>query len=164
MIKRYKAWLMAKGFHQWPRVDFVDTFSPVLKPATIWLVLSIDVNFGWPIRQFDVSNTFLNGKLKEPVSMEQPQGFVDSTWPQYVCFLRKSLYGLCQAPRALFFCLVQALQTLGFKDSKVDNSICLTKRKSDCILSSVCGWSTITGSSTHLIHSRWSHNLVDVLH
>lgn len=32
--------------------------------------------------------------------MNQPQGFVDSQFPTYVCKLVKSLYGLKQAPRA----------------------------------------------------------------
>ena len=40
-LERLKARLMAKGFNQIPRIDFLETFSPVVKPATIRIVLSI---------------------------------------------------------------------------------------------------------------------------
>jgi hypothetical protein len=49
-IDRYKARLVAKGFDQEVRVDFHETFSPVIKPATIQLVLALAVNFNWVIR------------------------------------------------------------------------------------------------------------------
>ena len=43
-IDRYKAWLVAQGFHQTYDIDFFETFSPVVKPCTIRLVLSIVVS------------------------------------------------------------------------------------------------------------------------
>ena len=43
-IARYRARLVAKGFHQQPGIDFTETFSPVIKPATVRLVLGIAVN------------------------------------------------------------------------------------------------------------------------
>ena len=122
-IECYKARLVAKGFNQKSRIDYFDTFSPVVKPTTVRLVLSIVVQFHWPIRQLDVSNAFLHGILDEEVYMEQPQGFIDESQPDLVCRLYKSLYGLKQAPRAWFRRLSQQLLELGFEESKVDYSL-----------------------------------------
>jgi hypothetical protein len=53
-IDRYKACLVTKGFKQRYDIDYEDTFSPVVKVATIRLVLSIDMSKGWNLRQLDV--------------------------------------------------------------------------------------------------------------
>lgn len=45
-VDKFKARLVAKGFHQHPGVDFQETFSPVIKPATVRLVLSLAVSKG----------------------------------------------------------------------------------------------------------------------
>jgi hypothetical protein len=71
-IARYKARLVAKGFHQQQGVDFDETFSPVIKPPTVRLILSLAVSHNWPLRQLDVKNAFLHGTLKKEVYMAQP--------------------------------------------------------------------------------------------
>ncbi|GKB78260.1 ribonuclease H-like domain-containing protein [Tanacetum coccineum] len=74
-------------------IDCDETFSPVVKPATIRTVLSLVFSRQWPIHQLDVKNAFLYGHLTETVYMHQPPGFTDSAHSDYVCLLQKSLYG-----------------------------------------------------------------------
>ncbi|GJR20593.1 ribonuclease H-like domain-containing protein [Tanacetum coccineum] len=130
-LSRYKARLVANGRSQQQGIDFDETFSPVVKPATIRTVLSLAVTRDWPIHQLDVKNAFLHGQLSETVYMHQPPGFVDSAHPDYVCHLQRSLYGLKQAPRAWFQRFASFITRVGFQHSKTDTSLFVYHMGSD---------------------------------
>ncbi|RVW89378.1 Retrovirus-related Pol polyprotein from transposon RE1 [Vitis vinifera] len=80
-VDRYKARLVARGFNQTFGLDYFETFSPVVKAATIRIVLTITLSYRWELRQLDVQNAFLNGDLVEQVYMAQPPGFLHPNHP-----------------------------------------------------------------------------------
>lgn len=124
-VARYKGRLVVKGYLQEAGVDFQETFSPVVKPTIVRVVLALAVSLNWSLRQVDINNAFLNEDLHEEIYMVQPPSFKKqgSNGQQLVCQLRKALYGLKQAPRAWFHKLREFLGSMQFKVSKADSSL-----------------------------------------
>ena len=122
-FERYKARLVGDGKSQQEGVDCDETFSLVVKPASIRLVLSIAISKSWSIHQLDVKNAFLHDHLSETAYMHQPLGFRDPAHPDYVCLLRKSLYGLKPASRAWYQRFADFVTTIGFRNNICDNSL-----------------------------------------
>jgi hypothetical protein len=122
-LERYKARWVLRGFTQRLGVDYNETFSLVVKPATVRTVLSLALARSWLVHQLDVKNAFLHGALTETVYCCQPAEFVDSSRPDMVCRLNRSLYGLKQAPQAWHSRLAMFLVTLGFVEAKPDTSL-----------------------------------------
>lgn len=152
-INRYKARLVAKGYNQKSGLDYEETFSPVIKSTTIRLVIGIAVDCGWPIRQLDVNNAFLQGHLTEEVYMAQPPGFVDDDRPDYVCRLRKAIYGLKQAPRAWYLELKTYLLEVGFINSVADTSLFILQKGTSFVYMLVyVDDILVTGNDTKLLN------------
>uniref|UniRef100_A0A803NMC5 Reverse transcriptase Ty1/copia-type domain-containing protein n=1 Tax=Cannabis sativa TaxID=3483 RepID=A0A803NMC5_CANSA len=133
-INKFKARLVAKCFHQQLGFDFTKTFSLVVKPVTIRIVLSLALAKGWCIQQLDINNAFLNGDLKEEVYMTQAPSFELPDAPHLVCKLNKAIYGLKQAPKAWFDKLHQCLLSFGFVSSKSDHNLFIQHTSHSMIL------------------------------
>jgi hypothetical protein len=123
VVTRNKARLMAKGYSQVEGLDFDETYAPVARLESIRILLAYGTYHCFKLYQIDVKSAFLNGPIKEEVYVEQPPGFEDSEYPNYVYKLSKALYGLKQAPRAWYECLRYFLITNGFKVCKADPTL-----------------------------------------
>lgn len=133
-IKNHRARLVAQGNNQEEGIDYLETYSTVVRTATVRTVLHLATIMKWEVKQMDVKNAFLHGDLKETVFMKQPAGFVDKTKPDYVCHLHKLLYGLKQSPRAWFNKFSDFLIEFGFVCSVKDPSLFIYNKNGNIIM------------------------------
>jgi poly-gamma-glutamate capsule biosynthesis protein CapA/YwtB (metallophosphatase superfamily) len=68
---------------------------------SIRTLLALAAYNDWEVEQLDVVTAFLEADIKEEIYMTQPEGLrhTDINVEERVCLLKKSLYGLGQAPR-----------------------------------------------------------------
>lgn len=90
---RFKTRLVAKGFTQKEEIDYTEVFAPVVKFTTVRMMLALVAHFDWEMYQMYVTTAFLHGDLDKPIYMNQPEGFVDSAKPNYVCYLKSLSMG-----------------------------------------------------------------------
>jgi len=120
---RHKARLCFMGNRQITGLDFNETFAPVAKCTTIRCIPAMTAANGWELHQMAIKTALLNGDLDEEVYMEQPDGYVDPTYPDKVCRLVQALYGLQQAPKMWYAKLDDFLKSQGFEN--IDPVACL---------------------------------------
>jgi len=93
---------VAKEFTQIEGVDYEETFSPVVRIASMCLLLALVAHLDSELFQMDVKTAFLNGNLEEDIYMDQPIGFVSKRQEDKICLLKRSIYGLEQSSRVVF--------------------------------------------------------------
>ena len=126
---RFKARLVARGFTQEEGIDFTEVFSPVVKHASIRMLLALVAKKDWELEQLDVKTAFLHGNLEETIYMLQPEGFIRPGDESKVCLLKKSIYGLKQASRQWHKTFDAYVLKNGFVRSKYDGCVYIRKRK-----------------------------------
>ena len=82
----------------------------------------------------DVKNAFLHGELDKDIYMEQPRGFQSKIHPEYVCKLKKALYGLQQAPRTWYGKIGEFFVQSGFKVAPSDSSLFFKEKESRLVV------------------------------
>lgn len=64
-LDRYKYLFVGKGLIQCPCVVYNTNFIQIIKPIIIGLILSLAVQYNWPLQQLDMNNAFLQGHPNE---------------------------------------------------------------------------------------------------
>ncbi|GJW86110.1 retrovirus-related pol polyprotein from transposon RE1 [Tanacetum coccineum] len=100
-VERFKARLVILGNHQVAGIDYNETFAQVAKMVTVRVLLAVAAAKKWELHQMDVHNAFLRGDLNEEVFMKLPPG-LSVNHPGQAYRLKKSLYGLRQAPHLVY--------------------------------------------------------------
>ena len=105
---------MAKGFSQAKGIDYDETFTLVSRLEAIRMFLAFAAHSNFKVYQMDVKSAFLNGDLDEEVCVEQPLGFEDPDFLDFIYYLFKAIYGLKHAPRKWYDTLSSFLIENGF--------------------------------------------------
>jgi hypothetical protein len=99
-----------------PGVDYEPSsiFSPVVSYNSLRILFALAMAYGLLLFACDIRAAFVHASIDKPVYMRQPRGWESDRFPYYVCLLRKSLYGLRQAPRLFTKELTAHLVAMGF--------------------------------------------------
>ena len=96
---RLKELITMKYFHQWFEIRRFDH---------------------WEVHQMDMKTAFLQGNLEEEIYMRQPDGYVSEEYPDHVCKLKESIYGLKQSARCWNNAIDTFLKSNGYKQMESD--------------------------------------------
>ncbi|CAM8913859.1 unnamed protein product [Rhodiola kirilowii] len=99
IIDKFKARLVVRGFRKKYGTDYLDTYAPFARIATIRLLVALASIHKLLVHQMDVKTAFLSGELEKEVYMKQSEGFIMPGQEHKVCKLIKSLYGLKKTPK-----------------------------------------------------------------
>jgi hypothetical protein len=107
----------------------------------------------------DVKSSFLNGELEEEVYIEQPKVFQLSENADYVCKLKKALYGIKQAPRAWYSRLDKHLKRAGFRKGSADINLYIKISEGNILLIEVYVDDIIFGSDDDRLRQKFAKDM-----
>ena len=88
----------------------------------------------------DVKTVFLNRNLEEEVCMIQPEGYTSKEFPEKVCRLQRSIYGLKQTSRSWNMRFAEAIRS----DDLIKNE------EEPCVYKNLVSRSAIIGNDVHI--------------
>jgi hypothetical protein len=96
-VSRFKARFVAKGCSQRAGLDYTETFSPVIRMASLRMFLAIAATMDLKLCLLDIDAALLYAPISKDVYIRRPLGFSDGT--SNVCHIERFLYGLKQSLR-----------------------------------------------------------------
>ena len=160
VVIRNKARLVVKCYAQVTSLDFDETFVPIARLESIHVLLVYATHHYFKLFQMGVKSTFLNWPIKEDIYVEQPLGFEDDKYPNYVFKLNMVLYELKQAPRAWYEYLRDFLVVNSFKAWKVDPTLFTKKVNRDLFVCQIYVDNIIFGSTNQTFCEEFSRIMI----
>ena len=156
IVVRNKARLVAKGYSQEEGIDYDETYAPVARLEAIRIFLAFAAHSNFKVYQMDVKSAFLNGKLEEEVYLEQPPGFENPEFADFVYFLFKAVYGLKQSPRTWYDTLSEFLIENNFTRGVIDKTLFYKLHDKDMIFVQIYVDDIIFGSTNDNLCKRFA--------
>lgn len=101
----------------------------MVRHTSIRVLLAMVAHQNLELEQLDVKTAFLHGELEEEIYMTQPDGFQVPGKEDYVCKLKKSLYGLKQSPKQWYKRFDSFMIEIGYNRSPYDCCVYHSKLK-----------------------------------
>ena len=111
------------------------------------------------VYQMDAKYAFLNGNLEDEVYIEKPEGLLLSEKEDYVCKLKKALYGLKKSSRAWFSRLDSYLKQQWYKRGVPDSNIYITFEDENMIIVVIYVDDIIFGSDLQMLSEKFSSEM-----
>lgn len=118
-VAKYKARLVVRGNLQSNETDYAALYAPVACIELVRLLLAVSVVKSFVVDQLDVKSAFLHADLPatDNIWVKLPKISGISRADGSLVKLRKSLYGLRQAPKLWYELLAKTLSLVGFSRS-----------------------------------------------
>ena len=121
--ERHKARLVVKGYMQQQGVHYTQSFSPTISQVSLRIVMALTSMKGFRSWDLDATSAFVSAPLPEgeTVYMEQIPGF---PLPKGKCLkLKRTLYGLVQAPLAFYKLCREVYISVGYRQLETEECI-----------------------------------------
>ncbi|MBW0551573.1 hypothetical protein O181_091288 [Austropuccinia psidii MF-1] len=129
-ILERKACLCAQGFSQTSGINYHKTYSPTRRLNSLRTLIAMASTRNLQFHQVDIKSAFLNAPLSETVYLSIPQG-MSSDRRKFCLKLRKTIYGLKQAPLAWYERLKGWLVEKGFLACLMDPCVFFRQKPSE---------------------------------
>ncbi len=122
-VIKYKARWCVDGSREGFDRPLENVFSPVAELPTVRSFMAIAAKGRQVILQADFPNAYVNAEIGEEIYVCQPKGLEIKNNENYVCKLKKALYGCLISGKRWNETLTGAILSMGYKQSVIDHCL-----------------------------------------
>jgi hypothetical protein len=155
---RHKVRLVVKGYMQQQGVHYTQSFSPTISQVSLRIVMALTSMKGFRSWDLDATSAFVSAPLPEgeTVYMEQIRRF---PLPKGKCLkLKRTLYGLVQAPLAFYKLCCEVCISVGYRQLETEECIFVRFENNVSRKSTNCHYICLNNALVH-----WRSKIASIL-